>query len=450
MVSITFYGGVGEIGGNKIQITDGDTKVFFDFGQSFSMGAEYYTGWLSPRRINGLGDYFEFNLLPKIPGIYSKEMLSGTNLPYVEPDLDGVFLSHPHFDHVSHIAFLDPEIPIYVGAGTKIFMDAMEKTSNFANYGLHPYKLFRTGDKIAIGNLEIEPVHVDHSIPAAYGFIIHTSSGTMVYTGDLRQHGPRSDMTEDFITRAVSAEPEAIITEGTRLVETERRKNYSEKQVKTLSNDIVSKSEKLILVTHYSRDMDRLKTFYQIACENNRKLVISPKTAYLLESLLDDPNLILPDPKTDDNILVYYRRKKSGTYDEKDYFLWERRYVDKLVGYQYVHDNQDKLLMNLNFYQFTELIDIRLDGGSPFIHSMSEPFSEEDLEDEVMHSWLNHFDLGFHQLHASGHMSQEELLAMIERIKPSKIFPVHTENPQLCKSSSGVTCIIEQGKEYTL
>ena len=142
-----------------------------------------------------------------------------------------------------------------------------------------------------------------------------------------------------------------MITEGTRLVETERRKNYSEEQVKTRSNDIVSKSEKLVLVTQYSRDMDRLKTFYQIACENNRKLMISPKTAYLLEFLSEDPNIALPDPKTDDNIMVYYRRKKSGTYDDKDYFIWERRYVDKLAGYQNVHDNQSKLLMNLDFYQ---------------------------------------------------------------------------------------------------
>ncbi len=52
--------------------------------------------------------------------------------------------------------------------------------------------------------------------------------------------------------------------------------------------------------------------------------------------------------------------------------------------------------MNLDFYQFTELIDIRPDRGSLFIPSMSEPFSEEDLEDEVMHSWLDHFDLSFH------------------------------------------------------
>ena len=40
--------------------------------------------------------------------------------------------------------------------------------------------------------------------------------------------------------------------------------------------------------------------------------------------------------------------------------------------------------------------------------------------------------------------------AYIAAINPEKIFPVHTENPQLCKSSSGVTCIIEQAKEYIL
>jgi mRNA degradation ribonuclease J1/J2 len=32
MAKLTFYGGVNEIGGNKILIEDKGTKVFFDFG----------------------------------------------------------------------------------------------------------------------------------------------------------------------------------------------------------------------------------------------------------------------------------------------------------------------------------------------------------------------------------------------------------------------------------
>ena len=30
-----------------------------------------------------------------------------------------------------------------------------------------------------IGSLEIEPIHVDHSVPGAYGFIIYTSEGPL-------------------------------------------------------------------------------------------------------------------------------------------------------------------------------------------------------------------------------------------------------------------------------
>jgi ribonuclease J len=66
MAKLTFHGGVNEIGGNKILVRDRKTKLLFDFGQSFSFGAEYFTGWLSPRAINGLRDQFDFELLPKI------------------------------------------------------------------------------------------------------------------------------------------------------------------------------------------------------------------------------------------------------------------------------------------------------------------------------------------------------------------------------------------------
>ena len=44
-----------------------------------------------------------------------------------------------------------------------------------------PFKSFRTGEIIAIDDLVIKPIHVDYSFPGAYGFIIHTSSGAVVY-----------------------------------------------------------------------------------------------------------------------------------------------------------------------------------------------------------------------------------------------------------------------------
>jgi len=64
---------------------------------------------------------------------------------------------------------------------------------------------------------------------------------------------------------------------------------------------------------------------------------------------------------------------------------------------------------------------------------MSEPYSEEDLEAEVMQNWLKHFKLHFHQVHASGHCSGEEIEEIVKKVKPKVLFPVHTEHPDLFK-----------------
>jgi len=428
--ALSFYGGVNEIGGNKILLEDRGVRIFLDFGRSFTMGEDYFTSWLGPRAVNGLGDYFEFNLLPKISGLYAEELLAPTDLPYAEPEIDAVFLSHAHVDHMAHVAFVDEEIPVYCGAGTKIFIEAEEETRS-SQLGEHRYRTFRTGERIKIGHLLVEPIHVDHSIPAAYGFIIQTSEGSVVYTGDLRSHGPKKEMTREFAEKARESEPVAMISEGTRMVEKERRRNYSEAQVEERSNGLVSKTNKIVFVTHYGRDTDRFRTFYKVAKNNGRRIVISPKTAHLLARLKEDKRLDLPDPMGDDDILVYFRRKKTGEFREEDYYAWERAFMGKMVNSEYVHEHQGDLVMDLDFYRFGELVDIRPARNSHFIHSMSEPYSEEDIEDAVMRNWLSHFGIRFHQLHASGHLNRDQLTDLMRYINPKRLFPVHTEHPEL-------------------
>ncbi len=428
MVSLTFHGGVDEIGGNKILLKDKDTKIWFDYGQSFDSGTEYFVNWLQPRRGNGLRDYFEFNMLPEIPGLYAEKMLQETELKYETPVYQGVFISHAHADHVNHLKFLDPTIPVNTGVGTKFFMDAMEKTSSFADYGVHDYRGFRTGDVVNVDDIELRPIHVDHSIPAAYGYIIYTSEQTIVYSGDMRVHGSRSEMTKEFIQAAKEAEPDVMICEGTRMVRTGNRRHLSEPQVSAGVRKVCEEAEgKLVVWTQPSRDVDRWRTFYEAAVDCGRTMVIHPKTALLLDTLVQDEHLDMPDPLSDDNIKVYYRKKKSRTYSEKDYFKWERKYLDRIVTAEEIYDYPKDHLVNLDFYNFAELIDIRPVEGSHFIYSMSEPFTEEDIEAEILRNWLGHFGLKYHQLHASGHMSRSDLREALDIVKPGMVFPVHTQ-----------------------
>ena len=123
MPTLTPFGGANEIGGNKILLEDKGVKIYLDFGESFNFGEDYFYEYLAPRTANGLEVYFEFGLLPKVPGLYAKELLKFTGLPYKKPDIDAVFISHSHSDHTSHLSFLDPSIPVYMGHGTKAIMD---------------------------------------------------------------------------------------------------------------------------------------------------------------------------------------------------------------------------------------------------------------------------------------------------------------------------------------
>jgi mRNA degradation ribonuclease J1/J2 len=99
----------------------------------------------------------------------------------------------------------------------KAFAEITPKSFDNDIEGLE-FRAFRTGDKVKIGSIEIEPVHVDHSVPCAYGFVIHTSEGAIVYTGDFRLHGTKPEMTRDFVRVAAESKPIAMLCEGTNMI----------------------------------------------------------------------------------------------------------------------------------------------------------------------------------------------------------------------------------------
>ncbi|RMF88762.1 MAG: MBL fold metallo-hydrolase [Methanobacteriota archaeon] len=446
MTSLTFYGGVGEIGGNKILLEDGDTRVFLDFGQPFTFGEDFFTGYLAPRERFGLRDYFALKLMPEIPGLYSEKVLEPTDFPYSQPEFDAVFISHIHYDHVAHLSFLDEEIPVYLGETALRMLESWTTTMR-NSFGEHPFHTFKTGDRLKVGSLEIEPVHVDHSTPSAYGFIIHTSEGSIAYTGDFRLHGPHAWMSRDFIERLEKETLEALICEGTRVAPVEKRENLSEEGVFKRADRLIKQAKGLVITTFYGRDIDRMKTYHELAKRNNRRFVVSAKTAHLLKALVSDPGIDVPDPTGDEHMLIYSR-------DMLRRDAWERALLDEHAGAcvtsEYIREHQEEIILHLDFTQLTELIDIRPKEGSIFINSLSEPFEEDDIEDEIKNNWLSFFNLPRYQAHASGHCSKEEIFQALRKAKARSVFPVHTEHPEMFKEVAKEAVVVEKERTYRL
>lgn len=470
LVNLTFYGGIQEIGGNKILLEDNDTKLFLDFGMSFNRRAQFFEEFLTPRTANGIGDFLTMNLIPDINGVYREDLLTHQGREPEEPEISAVLLSHAHADHANYISFLHKDIPIYCGKTCKYILDAVDEQSqrslenevlNFkkrplfrCDYRKPPvertFNTFRTGDKIRIDSIEIEPIHVDHSVPGAYGFIIHTSEGAIVYTGDLRMHGLHADMTTDFMKKAQEAQPIAMITEGTRI--DTGKTNESEPKVYQKSKNKIAGHNKLVIVDFNFKDVDRFTTFYRIAKELGRKLVISFKHACFLERYHQDKKLRTPN-STDENILLLKPKRLTGTYSDEDY---TDRYIKKRLDYpniitaEEITKNPTQYMLVLNFWYFNNLVDLKPYGGL-YIHSLSEPFNEEmEISYERMHNWLNYFDLNFVQSHCSGHICGADLHELIDTIQPQELFPIHTEHPGMFRQHDMKTRMVEEGKVYKL
>ncbi len=470
MASLTVYGGIKEIGGNKILLEDNGTKIFLDFGMSFKRRQKYFEEFLTPRSANGIGDFLALNLIPDIPGIYREDLIEHLGRKPKKPDVQGVILSHAHADHANYISFLHKDIPIHCSETSMSILDAVFEQSqrnieneviNFKKRPLYrseyknppierKFKTFRTGKKINIDLLEIEPVHVDHSLPGANGIIVHTSEGSIVYTGDLRMHGLHANMTNDFIEKSREIKPIGMITEGTRI--NIKKTDESENKVYQHSKKEISKNKKLTIVDFNFKDIDRFTTFYRIAKDLDKKLVISFKHACFLERYHKDKKLKSPDSR-DDNILILKPKRLTGTYIDEDYM---DMYIKKRLNYPNIITSEEitkkpaEYMVVLNFYYFNMLIDLKPKGGL-YIHSLSEPFNEEmEISYERMKAWIKHFNLRFVQSHCSGHINGTDLKELIKNVTPKVLFPVHTEHPGIFRTLSMQTKMIKEGKTYKL
>lgn len=489
MVKLKFYGGINQIGGNKILLEDEGTKIFLDFGMNFNDHSKYFTEYMPPRKCSCIPDLIHLGLLPDIKGIYRKDYCKHMGFEdQKENSIDGVLISHGHIDHLGYVHFLRKDIPIHVSPETKAIMDLFTKigASGFEEFSevkpsfeLIPkkrgegskrrdardgtekreIKIFEFSKKFKIKNLEIIPCRVDHSLPGTTGFIINTSQGPIIYTGDLRFHGRHKQWSYNFVKEASKTKPIAIITEGTRIKEKDSK---TEEYVQEQSTKKIKGKKGLIIANFPIRDTERLITFYNTSVKNNRKLIIEYRQAMLLDLLKKYNVKNLPD-SNDENIRIFYPKKSWGLIGrkdfpddqiEKDYQAWEKNYLSNknVITAEEIRKNQNKYVMFMNYYQLNNLFDIKPVKGSIHIRSVCEPFNDDmELDQKRIDNWLRLFGLYPEiKIHSSGHACGPDILDMIKKISPKKIFPIHTEHPDFFNTLKMNIELVKEGKTYKL
>lgn len=511
MVKLVFYGGVGEIGGNKILIKSKDASIFLDFGKNFSLESCYFDEpWVQPWYIP---DLEKIDAIPRIDGLYRN---SGKKSP-----IDGVILSHPHVDHYDYISLLN-KTKIYLGEDTKNMIDLRNETYMSDWDRKYDHLEFETFfDDFEIKDIGVKPIAVNHSIPGAYAFIIYTDKKKIAYTGDFRMHG-YENLTKDFLNELKNG-VDILLCEGTNLggddefikrFEMEFRERRFEEpprkidlsaenevDVKNRIAEIAKRAKGLVIVETMPADVDRIRSVYLAAKESGRKLVLSRRQAYLVYNLgkLGVKKL----PSYNDSYVYLSRTKVRGEEGRETYYHYRYEWEKKLIDKQYSNIAALKVLeemakmkkkdvvisqtKNPNIF-WGELIDhttsdvtgfpreelrknckdylictenatarfLELkDGEFPcdFILSRSEPFSEEMIIsfDKLLH-WLNLYKIKeYYSVHVSGHCSPKELKQVIEIANPKLLIPIHTSKPELFRELTNVEIIIpEKNKIYEI
>jgi ribonuclease J len=510
MTALTFYGGINEIGGNKILLDDGGRVLLLDFGFPYKRHKLFYEEYLKPRSGAGLLDPLTMGLVPPLEGIYREDLetaelwreFRGSPSYRKLEHVDGILLSHAHLDHSGHISFLKNSIPVYSTVATAFIAKAIQdsgksdfdqqvcyfnpasldcptgwrQTAFLSGSAAKQQRQFCVADVAPDGlsagatqfwssgfwektprqrelascgllghtgcamNLRCFPV--DHSIPGACAWAIETSSGWVVYSGDLRLHGKRAVLTRRFVDEAAALKPRALILEGTNV---RRATNVAEHEVYENARRAIASSHGLVIADFPARDVDRLLTFLQIAKDIGKRLAILPKDAYLLKTmrLLEQT---IPDIAEDKNIAIY-----QDTVASKNPNLWMRNlfqeYASKTVLAGDVSSSQGQFILCFSFFDLNELPSIHPIRGSLYLFSSSEPHDEEqEIDFRRLHNWLKHYGLrgfglpvesngewqipdGEKGLHASGHACGPDLLRIAQEIRPEVLIPVHSEYP---------------------
>ena len=402
------------IGGTIIEIIYEDSHIFFDFGSEYNPSAK-----VQPTDLQGLLDeklvpYVENVFDPSIPlvGYASKENLYKNT---------AVFLSHVHLDHSKIINYLDPAIPLYTLEGTKSLLNTLNINNDFL-FPLYKKGANNTRDIIGvkenevveIGQIKVKVMPIDHDAYGAAGLRIETPDLVIAYTGDLRLHGYRKEATLHFCKENEGCD--VLIIEGVSVSFREIDDPVDPKEI-TNEAEIIEKINEAVKQNPYKQltfnyYISNIERIFNIIQSNPRTVVLNAYSAYVVKEATGYEahyyQLDNVDYGLNENLKVDF---KALLADESQYF-WQI----EGEALDYVEE---------------------LKGGGIYIHSNAAPMIESDPAYAPFIKRFTDRNIEFMKLSCSGHAHPQDLVRIINLVKPKLLVPIHSFHPERLENECG-------------
>ena len=345
------------------------------------------------------------------------------------------------------------EVPVYIGHvsldlinATRIFLGKEIIASHFIM--ISPWQPFTIDDTFTV-----YPYLMDHSSPEAFAFLIEGDGKRVFYSGDIRSTGWKGFLFSKFL-KDPPRDIDLLLIEGT-LVDRTNHPYPTEKSVFKAINAIIRGQQNITFVISSAQNIDRLVSVVKACNSNKKQLIIDIYNAWVLEMVHKKSKNL---PTLDwDNIWVYNQSSQMKKVMGRNFEEFRVRLNKKDIGNRIFHNPQDYVYFQRCPNE--KLIDALLPHGTiTLIYSQWDGYLRDEHKTyytDTINRLRDQKKVEFTYIHTSGHAPVKELMELAGAIKPEKIVPIHTENPEKMKqefNAAGFANVElwEDGKEYSL
>jgi ribonuclease J len=273
--------------------------------------------------------------------------------------------------------------------------------------------VFTPQDKFRIGQFEIEPFRVSHSIPDAVGFAVHSRAGTLVHTGDFKFDQTPVDGQLFDIARLTRIGQEGVLVLLSDCTNVERPGFVpSERIIGDTFDQIFRNAQRRVIIACFASNVHRVQQAVDVSVRYGRKVALMGRSM--------ERNMELAQQ-------MGYLRIPEGTRiraDEiEDFFPQQVTVITT--------GSQGEPMSGLSRMAVDEHRKIKIVPGDTVILSASPiPGNEDAVWRTVNHLFRRGANVIYDSImpvHVSGHAYAEELKLVLNLVDPQYVMPVHGE-----------------------
>ena len=377
-------------------------------------------------------------------GVTFPDMDSSPGVDLILPDitwlkqrknqLEAIFITHAHEDHVGAVAHFwqDLGAPVYARAFTANI--ARRKMEEMGNPGRVVQTVSAWPAKTEAGPFSVGFLPISHSIPESSGLVLDCPDGRLIHTGDFKLDETPivGEAFDPALWKEVSAPGvKALICDSTNVFS--RHAGRSEITVGPEIEKLVSQASGMIVATTFASNVARVKTLALAGQKAGRSICLLGRAmrrmveAAVESGVLDDfPTVISSEDAKNvprENLMLLV----TGSQGER------RAASAQLARGKY----QGLTLADGDTFLFSSKT---IPGNERGVISIMNQLSEKgvDVVDD---------DTGLY--HVSGHANRPDLETMHDLVRPQMLIPMHGEHRHLrehvklaaAKNIAGIVCV---------